>query len=58
MTLTLELYLNYYKSSAVADMGDRARATWAERGGCCAPFHGQLGSHLTQCRLGRGLPQY
>jgi len=25
--------------------------------GCCAPI-GELGSHLTQCRLGRGLPPY
>jgi len=30
-----------YKSSAVAEMGDRARARWAEKwGGCCAPFRG------------------
>jgi len=26
--------------------------------GCCAPFRGELGSHLTQCCLGRGLPLY
>ena len=25
-------------------------------GGGCAPFFGGLGPHLTQCRLGRGLP--
>jgi len=27
-------------------------------GGCCAPFRGELGPHLTQCRLGWGLPPY
>ena len=29
-----------YMNSAVAEMGDRARAKWAEKwgGGCCAPF--------------------
>jgi len=26
-------------------------------GGCCVPFRGgELDPHLTQCRLGRGLP--
>jgi len=25
-------------------------------GGCCAPFRGEQSRHLTQCRLGRGLP--
>jgi len=40
-------------------MGDRARAKWAKKvGGCCAPFRGGAGSHLTQCRLGQGLPPY
>jgi len=29
--------------------------TWAKTGGCCAPFGGERSSHLTQCRLGRGL---
>jgi len=30
-----------YKSSAVAEMGDRARANWTDRwGGCCAAFRG------------------
>jgi len=32
----------FYKSSAVAEMGDRARAKLAKNyqtGGCCAPFH-------------------
>jgi len=26
--------------------------------GCCAHFCGELRPHLTQCRLGRGLPRY
>ena len=26
--------------------------------GGCAPFGGELGPHLTQCRLGQGLPPY
>jgi len=29
-----------------------------KRGGCCAPFDGELGPRLTQRRLGRGLPPY
>jgi len=46
-----------YKSLAVAEMGDRATAKWAEKwGGCYASFRGGAGSHLTQCRLGQGLP--
>jgi len=33
--------------------------TWAENWvGGCAPFRGELGPHLTQCRLGRGVPPY
>ena len=37
---------------ATIDMG-------RESGACCAPFRGgELGPHLTQCRLGRGLPPY
>jgi len=48
------------KSSAVAEMGDRFATIDMGRklGDCCAPFHGagELGPHLTQCRLGRGLP--
>ena len=40
-------------------MDDHAIAKWVEkRGGCCAPFHGELGPHLTQLCLGRGLPAY
>ena len=50
-----------YKSSAVAEMGDRARAKWAEkwRRELLCPFPwGELGHHLTQWRLCRGLPPY
>jgi len=35
-------------------MGDRLAAIDIGRkvgGGCCAPFRGDLGSHLTQCGL-------
>jgi len=39
-------------------MGDRLATTDMGRkvGDCCAPFHGGLGPHVTQCQLGRGLP--
>ena len=47
------------KSSAVAEMGDRGRAKWAEKwGGCCATFRGGAGSSSNTVRLGRGLPPY
>jgi len=41
-------------------MGDRVRAKCAEKWGlgCCAFSVGELGPHLTQCRLSRGLPPY
>jgi len=44
-----------YNSSAVAQMGDRARAKWAEKWRTAVPLSvvGELGPHLTQCRLGR-----
>ena len=48
------------KSSAVAE-SDRARANRAQIGGTGAAVPlsvRELGLHLTQCRLGRGLPQY
>jgi len=32
--------------------------TWAEKCGAVVPFLGELGPHLTQCRLGRSLPPY
>jgi len=48
------------KSSAVAETDDRARAKWAEKWGWAAvPLSvGELGPHLTQYRLGRGIPPY
>ena len=48
----------WYKSSAVTEMGDRL-ATMGRKVGVLCPFSwGQLGPHLTQCGLGRGLPPY
>jgi len=43
---TTERNKNKYKSSAVAEMGDHARAKWAKNWGwgCCAPFSGGAGS--------------
>jgi len=50
------------KSSAVAEMGKRLATIdmgW-KLGGCCGPFcgEGELGPHLTQCRLSWGLSPY
>jgi len=47
-----------YKSSAAADMGDRlATREWAEKSGAVPLLGvGELGPHLTQCGLGRGIP--
>jgi len=48
------------KSWVVTEMGDRlatvdiGRKEW----GCCAPFRGAAGPHLTQCGLGRDLLPY
>jgi len=50
---------NRNNSSAVAEMGDRLAATDMGRkvGGAVVPLTvGELGPHLTQCRLSRGLP--
>jgi len=49
-----------YKSSAVAEMGDRGHNRhWPKTGGgCSAHFAGKLGTRLTQCGLGRGLLPY
>jgi len=48
-----------YKSSAVAEMGDRARVKLAENWGLLCPFPcGELGFHLIKYGLGRGLPLY
>jgi len=41
------------KSPAVADMGDRARAKWVQNGVAVPLSLGELGSHVTQCRLGQ-----
>ena len=52
------------KCSAVAEMGDRLATIDIGRklAGRCAPHFffggGELGPHLTQCRLGRCLPPY
>jgi len=49
------------KSSAVAKMGDRGHNRHGPKsagGGCCAPFAGELGPHLTQCGLGWRLLPY
>jgi len=54
----LNRYRIFYKSSSVAEMGDSVHNrhhTWAKRGGCYAPFAGEVGPRLTQCGLGRGL---
>ena len=56
------LTLKDNKTLAVAEMGDRGHNRIdmgrKEGGGCCAPFAGELGPHLTQCGLGRGLLPY
>jgi len=42
-----------YKSSAVAEMGDRGHKRHGQKRGrgCCAPFAGELVPRLTQCSL-------
>jgi len=61
-TTVLCLISYRYKSSAVAELGDRLATIDMGRkvGVLCPAFlgAGQLGSHLTQCRLDRGLPPY
>jgi len=52
-----------YKSSAVVEMGDRLATIGmdrlTEKWGAAIPFSvRELGSYLTQCRLGRALPPY
>jgi len=45
------------KCSAVAEMGDRlATIDLGRKLGGCSPLEGELGPHVTQCGLGRGLP--
>jgi len=48
------------KSSTVAEMGDRLATIDMGRkvGAAVLLFVGELGPHLTQCSLGRGLPLY
>jgi len=48
------------KSSAVAEMGDRLPTIDMGRkvGTAVSPFVEELGPHVTQYRLGRGLPPY
>jgi len=54
------LFQKINKSSAVAEMGDRGHNRYQpKRGGYCAPFRERgLGSRLTRCEVGRGLPSY
>ena len=50
-----------YKSSAVAEMGDHLATLDMGRKvvGAAVPLSvGELGLHLTQCRLGRGIAPY
>jgi len=56
--LTSQLVNN--KSSAVAEMGDSLAKIGMGRkwGGAAVGAGSQLGPHLTQCGLGRGLPLY
>jgi len=50
---------NYSKSSAVAEVGDRlATVDMGRKLSGRSPFVVGAGPHLTQCRLGRGLPPY
>ena len=47
------------KCSAVAEMGDRLATIDMDRKlGAVPLLGGELGAHLTQCGLGRGLPLY
>jgi len=48
-----------YKSSAVAEMGDRlATIDISRKLGAMPLLAGELGPHVTQCDLRRGLPSY
>jgi len=47
------------KYSAVAEMGNHlATADMGENWGTVPLFWWEVGPHLTQCHLGRGLPPY
>jgi len=47
-----------YKCSAVAEMGDRLATVDMGRKLGCVLLWRELGPHLTQCGVGRGLPSY
>jgi len=47
------------KCSAVVEMGDRLATIDMDQNWGLYPFwEGELGPHVTQCGLGRGLPSY
>jgi len=57
--MNLTILPNQQLSSCGDGRADRARAKWAEKWGAAVPLSvGKLGPHLTQCRLGWGLPPY
>jgi len=57
-TLPSLITTNQYKSSAVAEMGDRLATIdmHLKLGGGLSLMIGKLDPHVTQCGLGRGLP--
>jgi len=60
MLTVRKIATQYYKSSAVVEMGDRLATIGMGRkwGGAAVGAGSPLGPHLTQCGLGRGLPLY
>jgi len=57
----INLIMNHHINQiSVVEIGDHARAKWAEKWEGAVPLIvvGELGPHLTQCRLHRGLPAY
>jgi len=59
-SLSEDTFRRLYKSSAVAEMGDRGQNRHKpKRGGLLCPFRGrEPGPRLTQCGLGRGILPY
>jgi len=58
MNFTLIFKSNFNEHSAVAEIGDRlVTIDMGQKLGGCDPLR-ELGAHLTQYRLGRGLPSY
>ena len=47
--------VQFGKSSAVAEMGDRGHNRYGPKSGRLCPFLGELGSRLIQCDEGRGV---